>query len=475
VNIQVINNYTPILPSITNLDEFESILEELNMYNPRLGPIRWAGITQHTLLGVSHISAYTLHCDFKEAFGIDVRQSFIPAGGKGKTISKALSSAFGEGVERILSVYTYYEFEREGKIIYAKVKDMVKKGENILGPRDIHLFAPEQYKEPRFLFQPFTEESYLGWVEGRNILTGEKVYAPAQLILFIYRPKRGETLIGYSHSGGLSCRPHEISAIYHGIREVIERDALNIRWVAYLPPKEVVFTREQLLDLFDGDLPAFMTNPFIKVGIYEYSVDIPLSVFVVNVINPSYSIYSYIPGAGADLCPIEALQIALGELAQAEAVYPHLPFYYKVYNDIPPWAKVSPNASFKDIDNLFKSILYYGYEKNRRFVEEFYSRARKINWDQIRKDYCGLSDGEKLNIILKILKENEMRPIAFDLTPSFLKRLKVIKVFIPELVQYFIVYPAYGHPRYYEVGLKIGEVNRRLTYNDLNKLPPPFP
>lgn len=128
MNIQVINNYTPILPSITNQDEFESILEELNMYNPRLGPIRWAGIAQHTLLGVSHISAYTLHCDFKEAFGVDIRQNFIPAGGKGKTISKALSSAFGEGVERILSVYTYYEFEREGKIIYAKVKDMVKKG-----------------------------------------------------------------------------------------------------------------------------------------------------------------------------------------------------------------------------------------------------------------------------------------------------------------------------------------------------------
>jgi hypothetical protein len=88
VNIQVINNYTPILPSITNLDEFESILEELYMYNPRLGPIRWAGITQQTLLGVSHISAYTLHCDFREAFGVDIRQTFIPAGGKGKPFQR---------------------------------------------------------------------------------------------------------------------------------------------------------------------------------------------------------------------------------------------------------------------------------------------------------------------------------------------------------------------------------------------------
>ncbi|MEM2145796.1 MAG: hypothetical protein QW279_10570, partial [Candidatus Jordarchaeaceae archaeon] len=82
---------------------------------------------------------------------------------------------------------------------------------------------------------------------------------------------------------------------------------------------------------------------------------------------------------------------------------------------------------------------------------------------------------EKYNALLRAIKTKNLSWLAFNLTPPQFRKLKLYKIFIPELTSYFLVFPFLGHPRYYTVGLQIGEINRKLELADLNKDPVPFP
>lgn len=57
-----------------------------------------------------------------------------------------------------------------------------------------------------------------------------------------------------------------------------------------------------------------------------------------------------------------------------------------------------------------------------------------------------------------------------------MKNNKIIKVFIPELAPpYLHSKPFYGHRRYYELPMKLGYAEKKLTYDELNKKAIPYP
>src|SRR3712207_8758629 len=60
------------------------------------------------------------------------------------------------------------------------------------------LFRSQQYAAPGFEYMPFEDDRWLGWIEGSDLLTGESVWVPAQLVLMYYKPHPAECLIGYA-------------------------------------------------------------------------------------------------------------------------------------------------------------------------------------------------------------------------------------------------------------------------------------
>lgn len=478
MKIFVINKSHELFPSMMDLDEFQAILEELKMYNSLLGPIRNVFIMQASSLGLPVYAGVAEHFKIMYALRYYKIKGFIPSSGKSQLLPQAFFGTLGEAIERILPLYVSLKLQKEGRIIYAKVKEMRRRGENILGPEDIHLFSSEQYKDKVFPFKPYTEETFLGWIEGKNLISGEKVYAPAQLMVFGYALAPKESPLGYPSSDGLSCHKDSKHANYHGLCEFVERDCINVRWVCNLPPKQIIIDDlKQIPELFTMyQNTSFILNPFIKTNVYDWSLDLP-GIFVISLhcVNLSYTTMKYLPGVGADVCFLDAFNKALREVAQAERTYLVLPLYLRLLKKLPPWMNISPNAKPQEVDNLFKSIVFYGYDKNLRKVEQFLARSKKLYISQMDIAPSSLDIDSKYDILLNAFKERNMRPLSFDLTPPEFKKLKIHKVFVPELTSYFIVYPLLGHPRYYEIGRLLGKIDKRLTFKDFNQSPIPFP
>lgn len=69
---------------------------------------------------------------------------------------------------------------------WASANELERAGERFVGPDDIQLFAPEQFEDPNFLCEAWDKDARLLWIRGTNLLNGDKVYVPSQLIHVFY-------------------------------------------------------------------------------------------------------------------------------------------------------------------------------------------------------------------------------------------------------------------------------------------------
>src|SRR5262249_10429523 len=80
----------------------------------------------------------------------------VPVGGKGPSMRQALLGALGEGAERLLAILHSSGVAHSAELTtYSR---LVQQGRRALGPSDIPLFAPEQYR-PELGFVPFEQET----------------------------------------------------------------------------------------------------------------------------------------------------------------------------------------------------------------------------------------------------------------------------------------------------------------------------
>ncbi len=204
----------------------------------------------------------------------------------------------------------------------------------------------------------------------------------------------------------------------------------------------------------------------MKTKFYHWSLDIPnVHVVTAHVINTTAKKMKYFPGMGSDISFKKALRKALSEVGQAEKIY----FIASLSEEgeLPPWLDISPDADYSEITDLFKTIAYFGYDKNLEIVEEFYKGSEKILLSSLLKEEKP-KEKSRYEMLLEILKDKGLTPLCFDLTPSHFKYLKLQRCFIPELTMYFMRHGYYGHWRYYKL-------EKEFSFEELNKIPLPFP
>jgi len=371
---------------------------------------------------------------------------FIPHAGKGFTLERALKSALGEAIERTLPTISLPRLDYFGR--YKELQD------SALGPREIHLFAKEQYdKVP---FRPFTDDSVVGWV---RLEGGERPYAPAQVITLGYRLRPGEHLIAYASSDGHSPGVG-LWALYRGALEFIERDAINLGWHSDVPPLRVRLSLDEALRLV-GVRPRSLD---LKLHVFLWRTDVE-GVFVVSAhLLANRPVYAYMPGCGAGFSFEEALAKALAEAGQAYGNVYNIARMRREFGRDHPLYYVDKDAPTEEADNLFRVVWYWGYEENlRRLYDMFFSRAKEV-------DPPRSAPPERISHRLSLL------PPFYWYEYKGAEPLRLVKVFFPQLTQYNAPrYPMFGHPRYYQARRILGVCDCELTYQDLRKIPVPYP
>ena len=311
--------------------------------------------------------------------GLETRvKKTIYGGGKGDSLFGMFASTLGELVERVFGCLAY--LEHSDRCAYGSYSELSTRGHRCLGPDELHLFAREQYEDSDMVFDPYTRDTVLAWIKGKRLFSGEAVWVPAQLVLLYYRRRPNETPIGFSTTGGLACHVSELEALYHGITELFERDAMNVSWYSGIRPKVIEIDRDgrvvalrRLLQTASG-LPG-------NLKFYLHDLDTPeLPKVTVIEINDWLQRYAYYSGGGVGLDIDRTMLSAINEYGQAER-------NMRLALVAPDWQfsktleglfDVDPDAPVRDLDIFFKIVPYYGYTQNIRKMRWLH-RIRRLH------------------------------------------------------------------------------------------------
>jgi ribosomal protein S12 methylthiotransferase accessory factor len=468
------------MPYAMSAEEKLGIDDLFRFYNP-FGPIRKI-LSSFGARGTTQAYvAYGLNYDLDHVLrrltnlpGLSTQlRRTLYGGGKSHTLHGMFLSSIGEVVERGLGALQ--SFEGIEKWLFGARRELVAQGHPCLAPAEAPLFAPEQYESEDFLFSPFTDETPLTWIEGQRLLNRERIWVPAQLVGLYHLRRPGEAAIGFSTSVGLACHISEREALYHGILEAFERDAVNLRWFAKIPLDIIEIDRAPTIPAFRRltslGLPA--TTRF-----YLNSLDMTdIPVVTAIQIDERLRRFSYYAGSGVELDIDAALFSAWNELGQSErdmrlvSVAPEWQFSRNI-----DWLfKVDPDARARELTNFLKVIPFYGYAQNQAKLSRYLNAGRRVPLSTLPKVDARSLD-ERWAHLLKVLARRRIDPIVIDYTPPQMRQLRVMKAYIPDLIQAFPPsQPMLGHPRFYEVPYEMGLSSRRLEFEDLSIEPLPYP
>jgi ribosomal protein S12 methylthiotransferase accessory factor len=442
----------------------DALVELLSLYNVTGGPVRriatYLGPGGGLRVNVGHCAYYDLDRIFQRFTGIPSLETgtdeTLFGGGKGFTLHDMLVSSVGEGVERVVGSLALMMGNADQ--VFGTFKDMGARGLRCLSPEELPLFAAEQYADPEFFFEPYTEDSPLTWIEGERLLSGERVWLPAQLVEMLHLMHPDETAIGYSASGGLSCHVDRPHALFHGITELFERDAVNLRWYCGIQPEEIIIDRPprsfQVRRLVEA-LEAF-PDP---VRHFQHSLDFP-EVPVITTIQIASWVrsYAYSAGGGVDIDTERALQKAVTEFGQTERTLRMaiLAPRRRVSAAVDQMFAIEPDAAMDKMSTFVQVIGYYGHRANHAKLDWYINGNPQVPLSELPSD-GGASDEVRFEVLLDILRQHRIDPIVFDFSPPGMRQLKLMKVFVPELTQPFLqARPMLGHPRFHEIARAYG-------------------
>jgi ribosomal protein S12 methylthiotransferase accessory factor len=466
-----INRHIELLRGIYDADLHQQLDAVGRLYNRTLGPVTAINLYQPE---VQDLAIYSSSCEHVP-FGQLVRDATIkvgvadtvhvPGGGKGRTMEQAFLGGLGEAAERFLAILHFGRVVDQ--LVFSTYRQLKSEGRRALGPTDIPLFADEQYADPHFSYEPFREDTPLAWIEGTDLTNGEKVLAPAQLMLIYYRHARGEAHIGYPTTGGLAFHCRRRRAILHGMYEYIERDAINLRWYRRIAPPRVDLDLDAILAGSGSRSMRFTSQTFRDVGVYLNTIDVPVPVFTTIALDVDRAERSFLGGGGAWSGRERALTQALYELGQSRTA---LKFY------APSGLKnIQATSEVEEMSDFFDAAVFYGYAENRPRVAWYTEDRDHVAWEDT-PNFEAVDEEAEQEEAMGLVRSAGLTPIVFDFDGACWAGTFVTRVFIPQLTQACVPSTPYlGHPRFYAPIDTATCKDGPRTFADLNPYPVPFP
>ena len=269
----------------------------------------------------------------------------------------------------------------------------------------------------------------------------------------------------------------EALAIIAGVTELVERDALMLSWYANIPLRRVevdrpLYSRKvnrvlEHINSLSGDVSFWLHD----VGFLELTCISAIQVL------PYYKKFAYQAGTAASLDGEEAFIQALMEYGQSELQLKcaMLAPQRQLRKDVEAIFDAPPDKPLEEMHTFLETIGYYGYAENIDILKDFFRSNDTVGLSELPQIKFKHPEG-RLEYLKSVLKRYGIDPIVIDCTHEQMSQIKTIKVFIPELIQPHIsAYPYLGHPRIYELPVKMGLRDKPLTFKELRPGPVPFP
>jgi thioglycine synthase len=315
--------------------------------------------------------------------------------GKGTTESEARVSVIMEAVERFS----------------AEVKNFK---EQLLFDSYEHLSVDDSAVNPADLILPgyLSPDTKIEWYSGWDFLNDEEVLAPANAVFHPYSPVRGHWQLFRSNTNGLASGNVMEEAIFHGLMEVIERDAVSIAEINRDPGLGLNLGASRVTEI---------VNKFELQGILVRLWWLPTDTGIPTVVAASddekmRDASLLVMGAGSHTDPEIAALRALTEVAQSRATQIH--------------------GAREDADRESVARMI-GYERMKRLNKHWLAEPREtIELDTLDSAATTSIDGD-IRLVLDRLHGVADRVIVCDITVNTIG-VPAVRVIIPGFEVFFL-------------------------------------
>lgn len=384
----------------------------------------------------------------------------------GRTHSYALSelTAILEGLERNCGIYP------RGKrtVVYDSFNNLKNQA---LNPLRTGVHAKEQYDKPGFPFQSFDPDSPMKWVWGYSFYQERPILVPE--LLAYYSLECGQGFV-YETSNGCALGGSLEESIFYGILEVVERDSFLLAWYAELP-----LPRLDPYSANDLELEMMIQRVQITAGyeLYFYNSTMEHGIPSVWVMakNCKEKGLNLICAAGAHLDPVRAAKSAVHELAAMM-----LTLDEKFEKDRGQFLKMLEDSTL--VQKMDDHGMLYGLPQAQERLQFLLDEGRPVQTfaEAFKWKSCNEDLTVDLQEILHRFQQLNLEVIIVEQTTPEIKRneLYCVKVLIPGMLPM-----TFGHhltrvtglERVLRVPVELGFRKQRLTLEQLNPYPHPFP
>jgi thioglycine synthase len=359
------------------------------------GKLRVAGVTR--IAEITHL----------DRIGIPVYSAIRPGAaegavsiyaGKGATKSQAKASAMMEAFERYSA--EFQDLDRD-KLIFGSYNDL----DGCLDPRS--LILPQNVENP--------DKASLDWVISVDAVNDKEFFVPANAVYHPFHPLKGKFLFK-SNTNGLASGNAIEEAVFHGIMEVVERDAWSIFEAQRQSKKEI--------DCENTDNPMIsdVIYKFQQAGVDVKLVDLTADVNITTIAAVSDDTVLKDPalltlGVGTHLDPEVAVIRALTEVAQSRATQIH------------GTREDTTRAVF---------MRKAGYQRMKRINKHWFGEFQDVLELSEIKNKAKRSFKKDIETSLKLLGKCGFKKVLFaDLNRSEIQ-IPVVRVIIPEMEVYSV-------------------------------------
>lgn len=336
----------------------------------------------------------------------------------------------------------------QDKVVYHSYNEMSAMYD-ILPWEYLDIFSDSDYSQlaSKTNIRSITRDDVIGWLECPSLTKpGKTTFIPMQCLFIGYhiREDLGEKIFVPSFSKGSAAHVNIYKALESAIMEAIEADAFMLNWYTNAKGRKLKPDSLELMHISDkilGDTPY-------SLSLYDFSMEnLPGSVIAAQLTNTKGKSPYILMGCSSNLNPVRASYRALSEAAT---------IHYLAANG-PMMSPVDFLGTHKDdFLNLDSNVAYWTKAENQAKKDEILKTIsdKTVALSSLSNENTG-DDKRNLEYIIKKLRLISEYAVYLDITPPEIigTGLKVMRVFIPELVQ--LSYPGFPysrHPRVLQFG-----------------------
>jgi ribosomal protein S12 methylthiotransferase accessory factor len=381
----------------------------------------------------------------------------VYAGGTNLDRDASLGAALGEGIERFASIRP-----NPADVFVAPYEEIAAEA---VDPMAWDLFHPQTRNSTGFPFRRPSPRQPLSWMWGWSLGEQAAKAIPVSRVFAFPHVVEPEERFDFPIVSGFAAAPSLEEAVYHGLLEVLERDAFMIAWANCLPMERLE------IDSSTGGQVGEYIAAFEESGLEARcaAVRLDLGAHFVAAVGASSR-----PGeparfiaAAADFDLNRACRRAISELSAGWIV---------VCDHLRQTGGKTPEPVAQQVTTMKAHGLLYARPDMAGYLDMWWNppQSRPLPHPQPEN-----TPWERLRRGVVAAAQAGMDVLAVDLTPPEIKELGlwVVKTLVPGTypMNFDSRWPHFGGQRISGVPAELGLIERPLRFQEFQRVPHPFP